>query len=486
MALEQSLSLSEVLKSVSIPLNLLTNILQKIRKTDTEAAVLQACVDIIYQTLKCDRAVVYSLQPESRSKVVAEAVTPGYTQTLDTVIEDPCFEAGYIDKYQKGRIRAITDIHDAGMNPCYLETLDKLDVKANFIAPLIATDGSLYGLLIMHQCSQTRQWKQSETVFMLQIADWAMETINRRKIQEKLQAQLDNAGEWQEILTQTTRDIHSRQNPAEVLQTAVERAKEILKCDRVVVYALQDIDLGKIVAEATIPALASIGNSVIKDPCFEYYFRDKYQSGRVRAIDNIFEAGMTDCYVENLDKIGVKSNLVVPINDDEGKIYGLLVAHECFEFREWQPEEIEWLKQVGIQTGLAVSKAQLKEQLAIINSNHTDIEAVRDAVTIAKAKVKQVQQPIKDTSSSIVEINQLNKLLHRELDSIDQTGSSQAVKETKLIKIMIKKLSSHTEKIKDYIDVLQNKSDQIEELIEDAAITLYSGDRDAHAQSDRN
>lgn len=480
MATEQSLSLTEIFRSVSIPLNLLTNIIKKIRQTATEEEILQASVDIVYQALKCDRAVVYSLQPDSQGKIIAEAVTPGYAQTLGSVIKDPCFDARYIDKYQKGRIRAITDIYDAGMSRCYIESLEKIDVKSNLVVPLIRPDRSLYGLLVMHQCSQVRQWKQAETVFLLQIADWAMETIHSRYKERRLQAQLDNANKWQEILTQTTKELHSSENPAEVLQTAVDQAKEILKCDRVVVYALQDTDLGKIVAEATIPALAPTLNSVIKDPCFEYRYRDQYQNGRIRAIDNIYEAGMTACYVDNLDKIAVKSNLVVPINDDNDKIYGLLVAHQCFEFRNWQPEEIEWLKQVAIQTGLALSKAQLKEQLAIINANNTDIEAVRDAVTIAKAKVKQVQQPIKDTSTSMVEVDQLNKLLNRELDSISQTGSSQTIKETKLIKIMIRKLSSHIDKIKDYFETLQNKSNQIEELIEDAAITLYSSEQDSN------
>ena len=147
------------------------------------------------------------------------------------------------------------------------------------------------------------------------------------------------------------------------MQQGVERGREVLNCDRVVVYGLQDGSLGEIVAEAAVPFLASILGSVIKDPCFEYRYIDRYQQGRIRAIPNIFDAGMSDCYVENLAKIGVKSNLVAPINWDNGKIYGLLVAHQCFGFKDWQPEEIEHFKQIAFHTGLSLSKSTLKEQL---------------------------------------------------------------------------------------------------------------------------
>lgn len=479
MTLEPSLSLTDIVRNTPETGDLLSNIFKKIRSITEPEEIFQASVEIVHQVLKCDRAVVYSLQQDSFCKIVAEAVTPGYTQTLGSVIKDSCFESRYIDKYQKGRVRAISNIYKADMSPCYIENLEKIEVKANLVVPLVLADRSLYGLLVMHQCSQARKWRQSEINFVLQIADWMMGQIHHQTERQALEAKLATATKWQNLLDQATIVIHASVGVTEVLQTTVDRAKEILECDRVVIYGLSTNSIGEIVAESTIPALAPILGNVIKDPCFEYRYIDKYEQGRTRAIDNIYEAGMTACYVENLDKIAVKSNLVVPINWDNGKIYGLLVAHQCFQFRKWQSEEIQWLKQVGIQAGLSLSKAKLKEQIVSINSNFNSLENARDAITIAKSQYQQTQQPIQQAFPILLEINNLNKLLNREINTISQNGSLQTKKEIKLISIIIKKLFLNTSKLKKALDLFNIKNSKIGDLLETAAISLYTNESES-------
>ncbi|MBE9047223.1 GAF domain-containing protein [Pleurocapsales cyanobacterium LEGE 10410] len=277
MTIQPSLSLSNI-GANSLQLNsLFPEIFKKLRNIKAEEDTLQVAVEIIYQALKCDRAVVYSLQSDSYCKIVAEAVTPGYAEILDTTITDPCFEAGYLDKYQKGRVRAISDIYQSGMKPCHLENLAKIEVKSNLVAPLIRQDKSLYGLLVMHQCSTTRQWQQLEIEFVLQVADWTMGQISQQQGWLDLKQQLENREQAQKQITSIVQKIHSAVGFKDALQVGVDLAREILNCDRVVVYGLQDQSMGEIVAEASDPALASILGRVIKDPCFEYRYIDKYQ-----------------------------------------------------------------------------------------------------------------------------------------------------------------------------------------------------------------
>ena len=473
MTIESSLSLSDIVRNVGESRDLLTDIFIKIGNIATEAEILNASVEIVHQTLKCDRVVVYSLLSSSQGKIVAESVTPGFTPTIDSVITDPCFEARYISKYQKGRIKAIADIHKAGMSPCYVENLANIEVRSNLVVPLIYPDGSLYGLLVMHQCSQPRQWKQSETKFAMQIASWTMENVFHIANYQRLQTELAKNQQWHQVRREFTQKIQSQENINDVLTTAVEQSKTILNCDRVVVYALQDTETGKIVAEVTASALAPILNSVIKDPCFEYRYKEKYQQGRVRAIDNIHEAGMTPCYVENLAKIGVKSNLVVPINWDNGEIYGLLVAHQCFGFRDWQPNEIDWMQEIGMQTGLALSKAKLTEQVKSIHSNTANLEIARDAITIAKSRIKEIQQPLQDSSGVITEMSNLYKLLNREINSFDRFGIAEIDKETKLTKIILKKFSTAIAKLNNSLGKVNNGNNKLGKLLEDTAIDLY-------------
>ena len=468
MTIQPSSSLSEFYSNGSKYKSLPTKIFQKLKKLTTETEILQATVEIVYQNLRCDRVVVYSMQSESLCKITAEAVTSGYAEILGSTIKDPCFEARYISKYQRGRIRAITNIQDAGMSPCYVENLTKIDVKSNLVVPLTYTDNSLYGLLVMHQCSKTRQWQQKEVEFTLSIAKWAMERIAQQKAYHSLQHQIDSQEQAQQFIATITREIHGAITSEEVLQIAVEKARAILKCDRVIVYGLQSDSMGEIIAEATIPALAPILANVIKDPCFEYRYIDKYQQGRVRAISNIYEAGMTPCYVDNLAKIGVKANLVAPINLDDGKIHGLLVAHHCFDFRNWHKSEIEYFKQIAFHAGLSLSKAKLKEQSVLVERGFNQLEQIKNTIEQTQAKIEQIETPLQYSNRILIEINNLNKLLEREINIINQNGSLQTRKNTKLIHIIIRKLAVVSSKLQQSIANVSHSRNEANTILDKA------------------
>ena len=475
MTFQPSLSLTDVSANGSAAKSMLTPLFKNLREAKTETSILQAGVDIVYQALKCDRVVVYSLQEGAYCKIVAEAVTPGYTQTLGMTIQDSCFEAGYIEKYSRGRVRAISNVKESGLNLCHVETLEKIDVKSNLVVPIVRHDNSLYGLLVMHQCSGPRQWRQSEVELVLQVSAWTIEQLTQEQNYAKLKSQVANAQQNQQIILSAAQKIHQAQSSQDVLQQGVDRAQEIVGCDRVVVYCLQDQSMGKIVAEASTPALASILGHVIKDPCFEYRYIDQYQQGRIRATANIFEAGMTACYIENLAKIGVKSNLVAPINWDNGKIYGLLVAHQCFDFKDWQPDEIDNFRELAIHTGLSLSKALVREQSHTFEKGISKLNHIKDTVNLAQSKIDKIKQPMQISSKILVEVNNLNKLLEREIDQIEKNGSAQTKKDTKLIQIIARKLILITSKLRASLATV-NTSGQEATLFLDEAIEHIDGD----------
>ena len=444
---------------------LVADIFKQLRKIEHEKELFQVGVEIVYQTLQCDRAVVYSLQSDSYCKVIAEAVTPGYAQILGKVIEDSCFQDGYEEKYQKGRIRAIADIYKAELSACHLENLEKIQVKANLVAPLINEDGSLMGLLVTHQCGQTRQWQQSEIELLLEIADWMMEQLAIKQQQHGLSSHVAQIEQHQIKLSEIVREIHAAQESQTVLDTATARAKELLQCDRVVAYGLGNSDMGKIIAESTLPSLAPILGRYIVDPCLEHSYREKYQDGRVRVINNIYEAGTTSCYIENLEKIGVKASVIVPINSDTGKIYGILVAHQCFKFREWRSEEVNYLEEIAMHAGLCLSKTKLKERLHLIKLNLASIDNTKKQLFNIKQTILQVQKPVEDTSRNFVEINNLSKLLDREFKSIEQNGSLQTKKDIKLIQIFVKKLLGNIVKLQQSLKDFEERKDILDSVI---------------------
>ena len=475
MNIQPSMSLSNVSangKNSSIT----TNIFDKLGSATTEASTLQAGVEIAYQTLKCDRVIVYSIQPSSRCKITAEAVTPGYAEILGRTIQDHCFEEGYIEKYQKGRVRLINDVRNSGMSPCHIDKLEEIDVKSNLVVPLIGHNKSLYGLLVMHQCSTARRWQQTEIKFALDVANWMMNQISLHQTCIKFRNKIQSERHFQQLMTGIIQEIYGAATPEAVLQLAVDKAQEMLNCDRVVVYCLQVGSMGEIVAEAKVPALASILANTIEDPCFEYRYLDRYQQGRIKATSNIHKAGMTPCYVDNLAKIGVKANLVVPINRDNGEIYGLLVAHQCFDFKDWQKNEIECLKQIAIHAGLSLSKAKLKQESALVESGLTQLNKVRDTIDEVKAQIKQIDNPIKNTSQILVELINLNKLLQREIAQINENASPQTRKNTKLVQIIVSKLEVISSKLRQSLVKVNDSKNEAKAILDRAMLNLDGGE----------
>lgn len=449
---------------------LISNIFQKLRNVKNEEEIFQASIEIIHQVLQCDRVVVYSLQSDSYCQVTAEAVTPGYAQILGKTIKDTCFESEYIEKYQKGRVSAIADIYNVGMDDCYLEKLENIQVKANLVAPLINRDRSLLGLLVVHQCSSTRQWQQSEIEFLLKIADWTMEQAEQKEQYFHLHQHIEKNQRNQKALEEIVREIHGATDSDVVLQLATERAKELLQCDRVVAYSLELHNMGEIVAESTLPSLAPILGKVIVDPCFEYRYLQKYQDGRVRAMNNIYKSQISSCYRETLEEIAVKSNLAVPINLDDGTIYGLLLAHQCFEFRDWQPEDIDNLQKIAFHTGLSLSKATLKIEQQLVALNLPKLDNAKERLIKVKSQLQEIQEPLVNMPNILVEISNLNKLLNREINLINKNGSLQTKKDIKLIQLFVKKLALNTIKLQTSLGSFDEKTSAIEAIIEDLTI----------------
>ncbi|MGF1590143.1 MAG: GAF domain-containing protein [Pleurocapsa sp.] len=353
-----------------------TDATRYIRESLQREDILEVSVEEVRRVLNCDRVVVYSLNQNFRyGTVIAESVAPGWTRALNKEIDDPCFEHTYRDKYRDGRVRAWSNIYEAGMTKCYIEQLEKLQVKANLVTPIVS-EGELFGLLVAHQCADFRTWQQPEIRWVTQIATqvgFALDNAELLADARRLSQQVEDESKWTEYFTDAIQYIRTSLKTEDILQTSVREVRRVIDCDRVVVYSLnQDLRYGTVLAESVAPGWTRALNKEIDDPCFEPTYRDKYRNGRVRAWSNIYEAGMSRCYIEQLEKLEVKANLVTPIIN-EGKLFGLLVAHQCSDFRTWQQPEIRWVTQIATQVGFALDNAKLLEQLQESNQTNNQV-----------------------------------------------------------------------------------------------------------------
>jgi GAF domain-containing protein len=449
-----------------------TNLISRIHNCARTEDILQASVESVKEALNCDRAVVYSLQPESLGEIVAESVAPGFPQTKATRIDDPCFQARHIDSYREGRVSAIDNIHEARITDCHVETLSKLAVKANLVVPLLLPDRELYGLLIMHQCSAPRVWKPEEITLAVQMAGqigWAIDNALRWSECQKIQSSLDRQKYYNDLLVSATQKIHQSRTRTDVLATATAQAQTILKCDRAIVYGIANQSSGRVFAESTLPALAPLQGSVFADPCLEVYNSEEVHHSQVHAIDNIHEAGIGADFVDNLVKSAVKAMMVVPIVGDRNEVFGLLSVHQCFSYREWQESEVEWLRQIGIQTGLALTKAQLQEDIADMRSSLKRAGAVKNSINHADTQVQQVKESVTNSMQTLDEAKHLMRLLSREVVTLTEKLSSEDIN---LVRIITKKLQANAEVATSGTISLQSEVKELETVV-NSAIKLY-------------
>jgi GAF domain-containing protein len=441
---EQAVDYPDIIQNIAEQANFSTDIATKLRACTDEQQIFATAVRWARQGTDCDRAVIYSLQARDRGTIVAESVQAEYPKTLGCTIYDPCFEARYIDQYQKGRVRAIANIRQAGMTPCYIENLEKIGVKASLVVPLLGAANRLHGLLVLHHCGSTYSWSQADIDLAIHIAThsgYGLEYLAQVQEGDRLRAEIQKAAAWQQILPKIEKKLLASRSRIEVLQIAVQQAQQLLGCDRVVAYSLQASSQGKIIAEVTQSSLAPLLGRTIYDPCFDYRYIEKYQNGRIRAIDNIYQAGMTPCYIETLSNIGVKSNVVAPILVN-GQLIGLLVAHHCFEFRAWQPEEIEKFQQLASQTGLALAAARLQEKQAKLQTTIAVLTEIEGNLRRALLHSNQVETIATEFSTILGEVHTLSRLLNQESAAANEQDPLEA---ERLLQIIARRLQSNVE-----------------------------------------
>ncbi|MFS8842105.1 GAF domain-containing protein [Synechococcus sp. W55.2] len=179
----------------------------------------------------------------------------------------------------------------------------------------------------------------------------------RKKAAEELERQSRRA----QLLANLSMKIRESLDVAEILETAVTEIQALLKADRVLVYRFQPDGSGIISNEKTQPGIPSLMGEVIEDPCFQEKYAQLYSQGRVRVVSDVESEGLEPCYLELLQKMQVRANLVVPLFLEQ-QLWGLLLAHQCSGPRQWQPFEMELLSQLANQIGVALTQAALLER----------------------------------------------------------------------------------------------------------------------------
>ncbi|MBD1920360.1 GAF domain-containing protein [Microcoleus sp. FACHB-831] len=256
---------------------------------------------------------------------------------------------------------------------------------------------------------QPREWTAGEIELAQALGNHFSMAIQQHQLYQQVQAlnanlehqvkqrthELQQSLELAKVLKQVTNQIRSTLDLPTILQTIVQEIRKLLNTNRVIVYRFLQSWEGKVLVEDVTDKNLSILGQIYEPNCFPVEYTYQYQAGRVRAINNILEAGLSACHIEFLQKIQVKANLVVPIRRSD-RLWGLLIAHECDAPRNWHNYELDLLQQLADQAAIAIHQAELYEQSRAAAATATQkaehLEFALDALQRTQAQLIQTEK----------------------------------------------------------------------------------------------
>jgi two-component system, cell cycle sensor histidine kinase and response regulator CckA len=170
---------------------LITSIAQQIRQSLSLEDILRTTVEEVRQFLKVDRALIYRFSKDGVGTIIAEAVLPHYPPLLGQSFPEEVFPQAFHQAYAEGKIRAISNVEHAEMEPCMLEFVKQFGVQAKLVIPILQGE-TLWGLLIVHQCHQTQQWKSLDIELLKQLSTQVEIAIQQAQLYQQVQIELSD------------------------------------------------------------------------------------------------------------------------------------------------------------------------------------------------------------------------------------------------------------------------------------------------------
>ncbi len=234
--------------------HLLAEITREVAQASEVKDILQTTVNEVQALLGCDRVLILqALPPDSpleffsntpanatvhrSANAAAEAVTdPAHglfpsDQYPQALMHHPLLSPTYIDHYRQQSISVIDTMSGLGISPAIVEILNDLAVKSELVVPILTQTAvknsarhsrqktlanrhadSFWGLLIAHQCDQSRRWSPLEIDLMQQLASQIGVAINHAELLDHLEDLVEaRTAELTAINQQLRQEMRERQ-----------------------------------------------------------------------------------------------------------------------------------------------------------------------------------------------------------------------------------------------------------------------------------
>ncbi|MEH1787614.1 MAG: PAS domain S-box protein [Nostoc sp.] len=221
--------------------------------------------------------------------------------------------------------------------------------------------------------------------------------ITERKLAEEA---LCESAERERAIAQVIQRMRQTLDLETIFAATTEELRQVLDCDRVVVYRFNPQWNGEFVSESVGNGWISLIEEHNNHPNFtEGVLQDGRCLAKIldsadnsvedpdlqatpgtsfRCVPDIYNAEFHPTYINLLERFQAKAYIIVPILYGS-QLWGLLASYQNSDSRQWKPEEINIVVQIGNQLGVALQQAQLLAQ------TQRQSQALQEAVIIADA-----------------------------------------------------------------------------------------------------
>ena len=320
----------------------------------------------IRESIKADRTLVYAFNPDWSGQTLAESVGANWAKAASSFDLDYSLKT---DEYKSYYV--VNDIYTKGFPRCLVENLEALQAKAYIVVP-IEYNNQLLGVLGVYQNSSSRNWQKSEVNQVIKQANKfafpLQQTMFLRNSQFQTK-QMEKAIQREKGLSKMLERMQIAKDEKAIFQVATQEGRKLLHAERLAIYRFNDDWSGEFISESVASGWSKLIDSVpiVKDTFLQENQGGRYKYGECLAVDDIYMFGHQACHIELLEQFEARAYAIAPIfigdMATDKKLWGLIAVYQNSGSRKWQQEEIEILRQLGLQVGIGMQKNQQSKQL---------------------------------------------------------------------------------------------------------------------------
>jgi PAS domain S-box-containing protein len=249
-----------------------------------------------------------------------------------------------------------------------------------------------------------------------------------RQLNQRVQecdVQLSQNLNHEKILNILTQKIRNSLDVDSILQTTVSEVREHLQAERVIIYQLETLLSGQVVAESLSPEINSLLGQKVGDLCLVKKWIEHYRKGIVITINDIKLWDLEPQYVEDWLRLEIRATLIVPIVHHD-QVWGFLSAHQCHQPRNWKTTEIKLLDKLSNNIAIAIQQSQLyqavNKELQERQQVEREIKKLNQELEIRIAeRTKTLEETNQQLLLEIAQRHQIHKKLQKQLKAIEST-----------------------------------------------------------------